>query len=65
MKKIITSVCLLLAAIALSAQVKEDFKHATSNQSNRQYPMVNSQRIVRAQVRAADAKSVKLDLGGV
>ena len=65
MKKNITSVCLLLAAIALSAQVKEDFKPATSNQSNRQYPMVNSQRIVRAQVRATDAKSVKLDIGGV
>ena len=65
MKKILVSLSLLLAAIALSAQVKEDFKPATSNQSNRQYPMVNSQRIVRAQVRATDAKSVKLDIGGV
>ena len=65
MKRILVSLSLLLAAIALSAQVKEDFKPATSNQSNRQYPMVNSQRIVRAQVRATDAKSVKLDIGGV
>ena len=65
MKKIITSVCLLLAAVALSAQVKEDFKPATTNQPNHQYPMVNSQRMVRAQVTAPGAHSVKLDIGGV
>ena len=65
MKKIILSAMLLLAAVALSAQVKEDFKPATTNQPNHQYPMVNSQRMVRAQVKATDAKSVKLDIGGV
>ena len=57
MKKIILSAMLLLAAVALSAQVKEDFKPATTNQPNHQYPMVNSQRMVRAQVKATDAKN--------
>ena len=45
--------------------VKEDFKPAKStNQDNKQYPMVNSQRRVRAQISAPNAKSVKLDIGG-
>ena len=65
MKKIAISLCLLLAALSLSAQTKEDFKPATTNQPGHQYPMVNSQRMVRAQVKATDAKSVKLDIGGV
>ena len=56
---------LLLAAVCLSAQVKEDFKPASTNQPGHQYPMVNSQRMVRAQLTAPDAKSVKLDIGGV
>ena len=65
MTKIAISLCLLLAALTLSAQTKEDFKPATTNQPGHQYPMVNSQRMVRAQVKATDAKSVKLDIGGV
>ena len=65
MKKIILSAMLLIAALSLGAQTKEDFKPATTNQPNHQYPMVNSQRMVRAQVKATDAKSVKLDIGGV
>ena len=65
MKKIILSAMLLLAALSLGAQTKEDFKPATTNQPNHQYPMVNSQRMVRAQAKATDAKSVKLDIGGV
>ena len=65
MKKISICLCLLLAAVSLSAQVKEDFKPATSNQPNHRYPMVNSERVVRAQVTAPDAHSVKLDIGGV
>ena len=45
--------------------VTEDFKPATStNQQGKQYPMVNSQRRVRAQLSAPNAKSVKLDIGG-
>ena len=65
MKKIILSAMLLIVALSLGAQTKEDFKPATTNQPNHQYPMVNSQRMVRAQVKATDAKSVKLDIGGV
>lgn len=47
------------------AQVKEDFKPAPTNQSGKQYPMVNSDRVVRAQVTAPDAKYVQFDIGGV
>ena len=58
---------LLLAAFVTataSAQITEDFKPASTNQEGKQYPMVNSQRMVRAQLKAPDAKSVKLDIGG-
>ena len=65
MKRITLSLCLLLAALSLSAQVREDFKPATTNQPNHPYPMVNSQRVVRAQITAPNANSVKLDIGGV
>ena len=52
-------------AVMASAQVVEDFKPATTNQEGKQYPMVNSQRMVRAQISAPEATSVKLDIGGV
>ena len=66
MKKFTITLFLFLAvSAALSAQVKEDFKPATTNQPNHQYPMVNSERVVRARVTAPDARSVKLDIGGV
>ena len=65
MKKIILSLLALCAALSLSAQMREDFKPATTNQPGHQYPMVNSQRMVRAQITAPNAKSVKLDIGGV
>ncbi len=42
----------------------EDFKPASSNQDNKQYPMVNSERMVRAQISAPDAKFVGLDIAG-
>lgn len=45
--------------------VKEDFVPSSSNQPGKQYPMVNSERIVRAQLNAPAAISVKLDIGGV
>ena len=53
------------AAMVCSAQVVEDFKPASTNQEGQEYPMVNSQRMVRARISAPDAKSVKLDIGGV
>lgn len=54
-----------LVSMAATAQVTEDFKPATTNQEGKQYPMVNSQRMVRAQISAPEANSVKLDIGGV
>ncbi len=55
----------VLVAVASNAQVTEDFKPASTNQEGSEYPMVNSQRMVRARISAPDAKSVKLDIGGV
>jgi len=40
----------------------EDFKPAASNQGNKQFPKVNSERRVRAQISAPGAKEVRLDL---
>ena len=54
-----------LTALTASAQTVEDFKPASTNQEGKQYPMVNSQRMVRAQISAPEATSVKLDIGGV
>ena len=52
-------------AVLASAQVVEDFKPASTNQEGQEYPMVNSQRMVRARISAPNATSVKLDIGGV
>ncbi len=52
------------AAISQTPPV-EDFKPATTNQQNKQYPAVNSERRVRARVVAPQAQSVALDLGGI
>ena len=51
--------------VCANAQVKEDFVPSPNNQPGKQYPMVNSERCVRVRVEAPDAKSVKLDIGGV
>ena len=42
----------------------EDFKPATTNQGGKQYPIVNSQRMVRAQISAPKATFVGLDIAG-
>ena len=52
-------------AVMCNAQITEDFKPASTNQEGQEYPMVNSQRMVRARISAPDANSVKLDIGGV
>ena len=49
---------------SVTENVVEDFKPASSNQDNKQYPMVNSQRMVRAQISAPNATSVGLDIAG-
>lgn len=79
MKKMILSL-LALSSLTVSAQfgaprqnptvpsvtenVVEDFKPASSNQDNKQYPMVNSQRMVRARISAPNATAVGLDIAG-
>lgn len=74
MKKLIVAI-MMLAAVTLSAQQRnnvvpsfegavEDFKPNLTNQRGRQYPMVNSQGAVRAQLRAPQATTVRLDIGG-
>jgi len=66
---------MMIVAVSVSAQQRnnvvpsfpnavEDFKPNVSNQLGRQYPMVNSQGAVRAQLRAPQANSVRLDIGG-
>ena len=79
MKKIILSL-MAMSCLTASAQfgtprenptvpsvvtgVVEDFKPATTNQGGKQYPMVNSQRMVRAQIKAPKATFVGLDIAG-
>ena len=49
---------------SVTENVVEDFKPATTNQGGKQYPMVNSQRMVRAQIKAPKATFVGLDIDG-
>ena len=79
MKKVFLSL-MALSSLTVSAQfgaprenpvvpsvvkdVVEDFKPATTNQGDKQYPMVNSQRMVRAQISAPKATFVGLDIDG-
>ena len=51
--------------MAQTGKVKEDFKPSSVNQQGKQYPMVNSEGRVRAQISAPDANYVQLDIGGV
>jgi enterochelin esterase-like enzyme len=45
--------------------VKEDFKPNTTNQPGKEYPQINSERRIRAQVLAPDADTVKFDISAV
>ena len=76
MKKTLILV-LMLAALSASASAQqrnpvvpsftgaiEDFKPNVTNQLGHQYPMVNSQGAVRAQLRAPEANAVQLDIAG-
>jgi enterochelin esterase family protein len=42
----------------------EDFKPASSNQPGKKYPQVNSERRARFRIKAPEAQSVKVSLGG-
>ncbi|MDT8430706.1 MAG: alpha/beta hydrolase-fold protein [Bacteroidales bacterium] len=55
----------VFALLPLHAQVVEDFQPSPVNQPGREYPQVNSEGRVRAQILAPDAKYVQLDIGGV
>jgi enterochelin esterase-like enzyme len=44
---------------------KEDFKPAVTNQPGKEYPQVNSERRVRAQISAPEAHKVQLDISAV
>jgi len=71
MKK--TIFLLAIAALALSCAeqqpaqnpVKEDFVSMSTNQKGQEYPMVNSEGIVRNRVYAPEAKSVQLQINGI
>ena len=74
MRKLLLFV-MMFAALSATAQQRnnvvpsfagavEDFKPNLTNQLGHQYPMVNSQGAVRAQLRAPQANSVQLDIGG-
>ncbi len=66
-KLYITIAALVLSSIvfAQSSTVKEDFKSSEVNQPGKQFPQVNSEGRVRAQIAAPEAKMVQLDIGGV
>jgi GH35 family endo-1,4-beta-xylanase/enterochelin esterase-like enzyme len=55
----------ICVAQAEQPAVVEDFKPSTLNQTNKQYPQVNSEGRVRARVVAPQAQSVQLDIGAV
>ncbi len=44
--------------------ISEDFKPSTLNQPGQEYPQVNSQRYARFRIKAPEAKSVRVSLGG-
>ncbi|MBN2773470.1 MAG: esterase [Prolixibacteraceae bacterium] len=63
------SVFLLIALTAgfcnAQSKIVEDFNPSSINQSDKQFPQVNSERCVRTQIAAPDAQKVQLDIGGV
>ena len=69
-KGVIAAVCGMVMAMPVlmpqaAAQVVEDFKSLSSNQYGEQYPMVNSQRIVRGRILAPAAHEVFLQINGI
>ena len=69
MKQIILSMAIILymgnIAYGQQTKAKEDFKPSEVNQPGKQFPQVNSEGRVRAQIQATEAKLVQLDIGGV
>jgi enterochelin esterase family protein len=68
MKKYIISITLTILLVNTNfAQnaVTEDFKPSAVNQQGKQFPQVNSEGRVRAQISAPQSNKVQLDIGGV
>ena len=68
-KSIIILIAALLTCGICFAQTNqtaavEDFKPASTNQTGKQYPQVNSEGRVRASISAPQAQKVQLDIGG-
>ncbi len=62
---ILTVLLAFSALFAIAQTAVEDFKPSSTNQEGKEYPMVNSEGRVRAQLLAPEAKLVQLDIGGV
>ncbi|WP_297099911.1 alpha/beta hydrolase-fold protein [uncultured Draconibacterium sp.] len=56
---------LFISGICTAQDVVEDFQPSSVNQPGKQYPQVNSEGRVRAQILAPEANNVRLDIGGV
>ncbi|WP_163321720.1 alpha/beta hydrolase-fold protein [Draconibacterium mangrovi] len=56
---------LFISGICAAQDVVEDFQPSSVNQPGKQYPQVNSEGRVRAQISAPEANNVRLDIGGV
>lgn len=52
-------------ALAQTSKINKDFKPSSVNQLGKQFPKVNSEGCVRAQIAAPEANKVQLDIGGV
>lgn len=55
---------MMVCPFTSQSQVTDDFRPSSTNQAGREYPQVNSEGRVRAQISAPDAKYVQLDIGG-
>ena len=72
MRKVLLSILLVFMSVggiclaqSVQTDVVEDFKPATTNQPGKEYPKVNSEGRVRAQISAPEAHKVQLDISAV
>ena len=66
MKNIVILIAaLFISGISAAQGVVEDFQPSSVNQPGKQFPQVNSEGRVRAQISAPEANNVRLDIGGV
>ena len=66
MKNIVLLIAaLFISGICAAQDVVEDFQPSSVNQPGKQFPQVNSEGRVRAQILAPEANNVRLDIGGV